>query len=58
MKATAAKIKRYDDRVKQNQQNRMFENNQKRFYNDIQSNLESENEVPDGEESKDFWTRI
>jgi hypothetical protein len=58
LKATAAKIKRYDDRVKQYQQNRMFENNQKRFYNDIQSNLEGENEIPDGEESKDFWTGV
>ena len=30
--ATAAKIKRYEGRVKQYQLNRLFENNQKRFY--------------------------
>ena len=35
--ATAAKIKRYEDRVKQYQQHRLFENNQKRFYEEIQS---------------------
>ena len=33
--ATAAKIKRYEDRVRQYQQNRLFENNQKRFYEEI-----------------------
>ena len=33
--ATAVKIERCEDRVKQYQQNRMFENNQKRFYKSV-----------------------
>ena len=33
--ATAAEIKRIEGRVKQHQQNRLFENNQKRFYEEI-----------------------
>jgi len=31
MTSTAAKLKRYEDRVKQYQQNRMFDNNQKKI---------------------------
>jgi hypothetical protein len=58
VKATVAKIRRYDDREKRYQQNRRLENNQKIFYKDIQNNLEVENEIPDAEESKDFWTGI
>ena len=56
--ATAIKIKRYEDRVKQYQQNRMFENNQKRFYEDIQRNNNVEEEAPDAEEARVFWQGI
>ena len=45
--ATAAKIKRYEDRVKQYQQNRLFKNNQKRFYEEIQSKTRKNEEIPD-----------
>ena len=56
--ALAAKIKRFDDRVKQYHQNRLFENNQKRFYEEIQSKQIGECEIPDDEESKSFWKGI
>ena len=56
--ATAVKIKRYEDRVKQYQQNRMFENNQKRFYENIQKNSNESEEPPDAEEAKTFWQGI
>ena len=56
--ATAAKIKRYEDRVKQYQQNRLFENNQKRFYEEIQSKTRKYEEIPDREETKAFWKDI
>ena len=56
--AMAAKIKRYEDRVKQYQQNRLFENNQKRFYEEIRNGEKNESEIPDDEESKNFWKGI
>ena len=44
--------------MKQYQQNRLFENNQKRFYEEIQNGEKNESEIPDDEESKNFWNGI
>ena len=44
--------------MKQYQQNRLFENNQKRFYEEIQNGEKNESEIPDDEESKNFWKGI
>ena len=57
LQATAAKIRRYDDRIKQYQHNRLFESNQKRFYEEIQGDTK-QSETPDSEEAKDFWKGI
>lgn len=56
--ATAAKIKRFEDRVKQYQQNRLFENNQKRFYEEIQRKTGRVDEIPNEEETEEFWKEI
>ena len=56
--AMAAKLKRYDDRVKQYQQNRLFDNNQKAFYKEIQNESHGENEIPNEEEARNFWSGI
>ena len=55
---TAAKIKRYEGRVKQYQLNRLFENNQTRFYEEIQSKTQKDKEIPNREEAKSFWKNI
>ena len=46
--AKTSKIERYSDRINQYQQNRMFQNNEKRFYQQLNSDEQQrENEVPD-----------
>ena len=57
LQATAGKIRRYDDRIKQYQHNKLFETNQKRFYQDIQGG-DGQSETPDSEEAKTFWKDI
>ena len=55
--ATAKKIERYEARIKQYRQNRQFNTNQRRFY----QNLDDDNnttEVPDKEETTKFWQNI
>ena len=56
--ATASKIKRYDDRQKQYRQNRLFDNNQKQFYQEIQKKTTTTSVMPDAEETKNFWKEI
>lgn len=59
LSAVRQKIKRYTERVEQYNQNRMFVNNQKRFYQDLQGNGENNaEEAPDKEESRVFWQGI
>ena len=57
--AMAAKLKRYDDRVKQYQQNRLFDNNQKAFYKEIQneSHLMYNKDFP-RKMSKSLWSCV
>lgn len=56
--AIANRIKRYSDRIKQYQQNRMFNNNQSRLYDTLERKSEREEVLPDTEESKKFWSDI
>ena len=56
--AKAAQIKRYNDRIKQYRQNRMFQDNQRRFYDEIDKGGTTSNVIPDAEESKKFWGEI
>ena len=56
--AKASKIRRYSDRIKQFQQNRMFNNNQSRFYDTLEERLPQQEIQPEVEDSKTFWEEI
>ena len=57
--AKEQKIKRYQNRINQFQQNRSFKNNQGRFYKNLNNDGQYEkSEVPDAEEAKKFWQGI
>ena len=55
--AVEAKLERYDKRAKQYRQNRLFESNQKRLFNELQG-AQRESVIPDAEESRRFWSDI
>ena len=53
------KIKRYSDRINQYQQNRTFQNDKGKFYQQLNSGGQQEtNDVPDAEAAKEFWEGI
>ena len=56
--AKKSKISRFEQRIKQYRQNRMFQTDQKRFYQEINGDTSSESLVPDAEESRKFWGEI
>ena len=57
--AIAAKVRRYQDRVDRFRQNRLFQNNQRQFYRELNQEGERCNDnQPDAEESKTFWGDI
>jgi len=57
--AIAAKVKRYQGRIDRFRQNRMFQNNQRQFYRELNQEGETSNDdKPDAEESKKFWGDI
>ena len=53
-----AKLKRYEERVNQCKINRMFFQNQKRVYQQIDGIRNINNEKPNAEESKQFWSNV
>ena len=54
--AIAAKVRRYQERVDRFRQNRMFQNNQKQFYRELnQEGERCDDDQPDGQEWKKFW---
>ena len=55
--AVGAKLERYDNRTKQYRQNRLFESNQKRLFNELEG-AQRESVIPDREESRRFWSDI
>ena len=55
--AKAYKIKRYTNRIKQFQHNKLFQNNQKQFYREM-SEKEVTNHQPNPAEVTNFWSRI
>ena len=55
--AVEAKLERYDKRAKQYRQNRLFESNQKRLFNELEG-AQRESVIPDAEESRRFWSDI
>ena len=56
--AKSKKVQRYKNRNKQFVQNRMFETNQPRFYEELDGNSNSSQVTPDPEEAKQYWDGI
>ena len=57
--AIAAKVRRYQGRVDSYRQNRLFENNQRQFYRELDQEEERcGDDQPVAEESKQFWGSI
>ena len=57
--AIAAKVRRYQGRVDSYRQNRLFENNQRQFYRELDQEEERCNDYqPVAEELKEFWGNI
>ena len=58
MLAKSAKIKRYEQRITQFRQNRIFNGDQKKIYTELNGGEARSTEVPNAEESKKFWSDI
>ena len=56
--AKAAKMRRYEQRIHQYRQNRLFSTDQKRFYQELDGGIKYDTAVPDAEESLRFWSDI
>ena len=56
--AKCAKIKRYEGRVNQYQQNRLYSNNQKMFFERLEGKERSNDMIPDAIGTKTFWKEI
>ena len=57
--AIAAKVRRHQGRVDSYRQNRLFENNQRQFYREVDEEEERcDDDQPVAEESKQFWGNI
>ena len=57
--AIAAKVRRYQGQVDSYRQNRLFENNQRQFYRELDQEEERcDDDQPVTEESKQFWGNI
>ena len=56
--AIAAKVRRYQGRIDSYRQNRLFKNNQRQFYRELDQEEERcDDDQPVAEESKQFWER-
>ena len=55
--AVGAKLERYDIRTEQYMQNRLFESNQKRLFNELEG-TQRKSVIPGVEESRHFWRYI
>ena len=56
--AKEGRLKRYRDRVKQYRQNRMFQNNEKKFYQQVGGDGMKTYQQSDACETKQFWRKI
>ena len=57
--AIAAKVRRYQERIDSFRQKRMFQNNQRQFYKELnQEGRRCNDDQPDAEELKKFWGNI
>ena len=58
IKAKAATLKWYKNRVKQYRKNRLFQSNQSNFYQELDGKSHEENIIPDKEKTREFWSGI
>uniref|UniRef100_A0A1X7VJC5 Uncharacterized protein n=1 Tax=Amphimedon queenslandica TaxID=400682 RepID=A0A1X7VJC5_AMPQE len=58
LNAKVMKVKRYEQWIKQYQQNRLFRVDQKRFYQQINGELGNEKIVPNAADSVRFWKGV
>ena len=58
LQAKAAKLKRYEQRIQQFRVNRMFDQDQKRVYQELNGTARAAGVTPDADESKIFWSGI
>mgnify|MGYP007065339753 CR=1 FL=1 len=56
--ALAARLQRYEARVKQWRQNRLFRTNQRQLYDELSNKTRGEQVVPNAEESREFWGQL
>ena len=56
--AKDGRLKRYRQRVKQYRQNRTFQNNQRKFYQQLGGDDNKTYQQPDAKETQRFWTKI
>ena len=54
IKAKAATLKRYKNRVKQYRQSRLFQSNQFKFYQELDGKSHQQNIILDNEKSREF----
>ena len=55
--AKKEKVKRYQNRINQFHQNRTFQNNQGKFYKNLNGETQ-QSDVPDADEAKEFWKGV
>ena len=59
IKAKSGKITRYNQRIKQYQQNRQFKNNEAGFYKRLNNEgIQAESEAPERSQAKQYWTDL
>ena len=58
LQAKVFKLKRYEQRIDQFRINRLFQQEQKKVYQEFNGEKKGDNAVPDSEESKKFWSNI
>ena len=56
--AKEGRLKRYRQRVKQYRQNRIFQNNERKFYQQLGGHDTKTYQQPDAKETEQFWTKI
>ena len=54
IKAKAATLKRYKNRVRQYRQNRLFQSNQLKFYQELDGKAHEENIIQDKEKTREL----
>ena len=58
VRSKEARLKRYQDRIKQYRQNRTFQNKEKKFYQQVRGECTNTYQQPDDKETKQFRSKI